>query len=438
MAKAFIAGAACADISPVDSQFLAGYPHVERWSTGIHDPLLSSALFMNDGETPVIMVSDDILYVPKSLVARARARIEKATGIPAKNILIASTHSHSGPIVEKRGPGSYDTITPDCDDAYLQLMEDGIVKAATAAFKAAKPAEIGLGVGRVSGIGTNRRSPDGPSDPEVPVFAVRDASTHEYIAILDGYAMHPTVLHEDSKLVSADFPGASRAYLRNKLGKDLPIVHFMGASGNQSPRYCVRGQTFEEATRLGTILGKAIEETLPTIKYIPGAMIKTTSTGIEYPLRKLPTVAEAEAKVKAVREKFARQQHDGTPRAVVRTTECDLFGAEATHALALSNEKGGIEAALKQSMPAEIMIVRVGDWTFVGWQGEIFIEYALAIRKANPNTFVFTCANGNTAGYLTTEEAAREGGYEASTSVFATTGGDVLVKATQDLLDSMK
>ena len=48
------AGAAAADISPLGSQFLFGYPHVERYSTGIHDPLLSSALYLSDGQRKVM------------------------------------------------------------------------------------------------------------------------------------------------------------------------------------------------------------------------------------------------------------------------------------------------------------------------------------------------------------------------------------------------
>ena len=36
---ALIAGSAQVDISPKDSQFLFGYPHVERYSTEINDPL---------------------------------------------------------------------------------------------------------------------------------------------------------------------------------------------------------------------------------------------------------------------------------------------------------------------------------------------------------------------------------------------------------------
>jgi len=35
------AGAAQVDISPETSQFLWGYPHVARMSTGIHDPIFA-------------------------------------------------------------------------------------------------------------------------------------------------------------------------------------------------------------------------------------------------------------------------------------------------------------------------------------------------------------------------------------------------------------
>ena len=37
MAPVLLAGAAAADITPRDSQFLFGYPHVSRHSTGVHE-----------------------------------------------------------------------------------------------------------------------------------------------------------------------------------------------------------------------------------------------------------------------------------------------------------------------------------------------------------------------------------------------------------------
>ena len=258
--KPLQAGAATADISPVTSQFLCGYPHVKRWSTGIHDPLTSGALALDDGETRLLFITNDIINVPKDLVARARQRIEAATGTPAANILITATHTHSGPIVVNRGPGSYDSVVPDADPAYVQLLEDGIVQAGVTACKNLHRAEIGLSLAHVDGIGTNRRDPKGPADPEIPVLAVRDADTHAWIGIYQIYAMHPTVLHEDSTLVSGDFPAMGRVYLQKALGSAVPILHSNGAAGNQSPRHCVKGQTFDEAIRLGTILGQAVEK----------------------------------------------------------------------------------------------------------------------------------------------------------------------------------
>ncbi|MDD5705916.1 MAG: neutral/alkaline non-lysosomal ceramidase N-terminal domain-containing protein [Kiritimatiellae bacterium] len=437
MARKLKAGAACADITPADSQFLFGYPHVKRYSTGVHDRLNSTALCLDDGAERILFVSNDIAYVPKDMTARARRRISKSTGIAENAIMLTATHTHSGPVILSRGPGNYDDVVPNADPAYLKLMEDGIVAAAEAAVAALRPAEIGLVVARVEGIGTNRRDPSGPADPEVPVLMVRDSATRKPMGVMTVYAMHPTVMHEDSTLVSADFPGMARAYLQEHVfGAGFPVLHHTGASGNQSPRYCVRGQTFAEAERLGAILGRAVEQAVAGMVFRSDIKLGHRQMSFDYPVRDLPSVADAAAKEQSVREKFARQQQDGTPRAVVRTTECDLFGAEATHALARSKANGALAAALTSCMPAEMQLLRVGPWNFLGWQGEVFIEYALEVRRRNPDTFVITCANGSVSGYVVTEEAAREGGYEASTSVFSTDSGRLLVQHSQELLDS--
>ena len=88
--KTLQAGAACVDISPKDSQFLYGYPHVERYSTGIHDPLFSSALYLSNGRTQVMFIANDIICVTKDLVGRVRNRIVEATGMPANHIFTFS------------------------------------------------------------------------------------------------------------------------------------------------------------------------------------------------------------------------------------------------------------------------------------------------------------------------------------------------------------
>ena len=72
MSKEIIkAGAASEEITPKDSQFLYGYPYVERMSQGAHDPLTCTALFIDNGAEQVMFISHDILYLNKFLLCTA-------------------------------------------------------------------------------------------------------------------------------------------------------------------------------------------------------------------------------------------------------------------------------------------------------------------------------------------------------------------------------
>ena len=138
------AGAATADITPIDSQFLCGYPHVERYSTGVHDPLMSSALCLTDGKITVLFVANDIVFIPKGIINSARKRIAVASGIDADHIMIAATHTHSGPLVSEITAWEADGVIPQPDEKYLQLLEDGMVEAGIEACKNIQPARVGL------------------------------------------------------------------------------------------------------------------------------------------------------------------------------------------------------------------------------------------------------------------------------------------------------
>jgi len=73
MSEKLMSGAAQAKITPIDSQFLFGYPHVERYSTGVHDDLWSSSLYLSDGPTKLMFIVNDIIFIPKDLAGRVRA-----------------------------------------------------------------------------------------------------------------------------------------------------------------------------------------------------------------------------------------------------------------------------------------------------------------------------------------------------------------------------
>ena len=429
------AGAAAIDISPVDSQFLFGYPHVERYSEGIHDRLWASALYLTDGVTQMIFVANDIIYVSKEIAASARAKINAATGVPQNNIMLTATHTHSGPIVKGLFGCSGDKVVPSADKAYEALFENKIVEAAIAAFKSPVAAKVGLGLADASCVGTNRRDPKGPADPQMPVLSVKDIATDNYLAVMVVCSMHPTVLHEDSKLVSGDFPGMSRVFLQdNVVGGGCVVLHHSGPCGNQSPRHVTRENTYAEAIRLGSELGKNIEKSLAGIRYTDSVKLQCKHTCIEFPRRKFPDVATAQKKLDNSIARLKHLRDTNAPRTEIRTAECDWFGAEETFTLAAAEAAGKLDAVAAACMPAEIQVFSINNWKFVAWQGEIFVEYALAVKAESPDTFVISCANGEFSGYIVTQAAADEGGYEASNAMFAPQSGDMLVKKSLELI----
>jgi len=434
------AGAVQVDITPRSPQFLYGYPHVPRVSTGVHDPLLSTALCLDDGATATMFIANDLIFVPREIAERVRARLAELTGIPAGHIMVTATHTHSGPVTVRYLSNEADPVVPGPDPAYLQQAEQGMIDAGRRAWESRQPGEIGLVIADGAAVGTNRRDPSGPRDAQVPVLLARTADTHQFIAAMMVCSMHPTVLHEDSTLISGDFPAMARQYMQQHLlGRDCPIVYHTGAAGNQSPRHVTRGNTFAEAERLGWALGDAIVRAATQAEYQRKLRISCARELLaDLPIGRFPSPAEAAVKLRQAAESMENLQRTGAARAALRTAECDVFGAEETLTLARAAAEGRLLPVAKHCLPAEVQVIGIGPWSFVGWPGEVFVEFAQAVRAHSPHTYVITLANGELQGYVVTAHAAAEGGYEAANALFKNPDtGDRLVDATLRLLGTM-
>ena len=118
-------------------------------------------------------------------------------------------------------------------------------------------------------------------------------------------AMHPTVLHEDSTLISGDFPHFTRALLNSgALPKTCPVIYHNGTSGNQSPRHVTRNNTFDEAQRLGHILGQAVENVLEKVRYVQQLQLGAAQRWVNLPPRLLPKPEEAERRLNDARNRL--------------------------------------------------------------------------------------------------------------------------------------
>ena len=431
----FKAGAAFTNITPKKPYFLHGYPFVERTSTGVNDWLRSSALYLTDGVESIIFITNDILYINKSIVSNVRKEVSQKTGMDAGHILIGATHTHSGPVTVNCAISANDPVVPPADPEYIRYLEQQMIRSACEAFGNAVPAKIGLTVADGTGIGTNRHAPDGPADLELPVLAVKDLDDG-WIACMMVCSMHPTVLHEDSTLYSGDFPAYARDILQKEVfGCECPVLHFTGAAGNQSPRHVTKSNTFDEAARIGNIIAEAVKKKFDAgMDFDTSPTITCRTALIDLPRRIFPSVESATSDRNQACERWQSLKETSDNVQEIRSAEVDWFGAEELLFLSGQAAKNALEDAYRTSLPAEIQMVRMGAWTFVSWPGEVFVEYALELKSRFADTFLLTLTNGELQGYIVTEEAGQKNFYEASNSLFHYSSGEVLLSKTVEIL----
>jgi hypothetical protein len=437
------AGAAVLEITPSKSVFLVGYPHVDRWSTGVHDPLLVSALAIEDGSTTVLLAAVDLLFVNPSTARNWRRAVAERLKIPQQNVFISCSHTHSGPHtceVLEWGPSP---VVPPVDQDYMEYVQSQIVETAILARDHAHPAELAWTSTQVEGVGGNRHDPlNGATDREAGILVVRERDTHKLQSMLVIYGMHPTVLHEDSTRISSDFPHYARIELQENLGPDMVVLYHTGPAGNQSTRYDVREQSFSEAERLGRKLGKSIlkaVEALPENAFIAESLLKASIAEATLPRRVLPTIGECQAALDDYRKVYEDLKHSGAPHGPVRTAECDVFGAEETLFLAQCQENGHLEHVMTEYEPVDVQVIRIADAYLVGFPGELFAEYGLSLKQnTSKRCFPVTLVNGDLQGYIVTDQAIRDGRYETNNCVFGSAAGQLLVETALDEIQRMQ
>ncbi len=308
------------------------------------------------------------------------------------------------------------------------------------AFRNKKESQIAITTANGLGVGGNRRSKTDAVDPEVPVIILKESATDKVFALSTTYCMHPTILHEDSKLYSADFPGYTRSYVREYLGEEVILLYHTGPSGNQSPRHFIKSNSFDEAQRLGNLLGKRIVDQVRQLDQPSFKNWVSLSTGhseVMLPKKKFMSVKDAEKKVISVKNRFEQMIRDKAPKQEIRTVECDWFGAEENRQLAEMAVNGKLDQVYQSLLPVEICIVDIDETHFVFLPGEMFVEYSLLIKAALPGkTYISSLSNGVLAGYIVTEEAEQEGGYEASNSIFPAKAGQVIVNNVLAMIEN--
>jgi len=437
----FRVGVATVDITPRAGLPLLGNFRDDYAARGTHDPLLAKALVFADSRgAQAAVLALDLCMLDRQNVACIRRQIDEACDVPPDAVLVHATHTHSGPATNDRYLLGYKGF-----DECRGEIEALLARAASAVAEAQRnlaPATLALGQAREERVAFNRRlrrhdgttqmnwealAPGfdatqvagawGPTDPQLQCLTIeRDGSP---AAALVNFGLHPAILAGDNWLYSADYPGYLAEGLGRTLGSAFTSVFLNGPCGNVNHvdyRDAQQGRGYVMTQRVGYMLAAAAAEAIRTRKPLGGDRVAVSREMVELPRIQIDEADRARCAqiVEEARRHPDRGLVDGLPEA---------FFAE---------RKLAMHRVQTQPDLVEVMAIRIGDLAIVGLPGENFAESGLAIKAASPlaATLVVGLAN-DSIGYLPTQPAFAQGGYEATigSTVYQPGAAERLVEA---------
>jgi len=337
---------------------------------------------------------DDVINASREMTQQLREAISAGAGVPPENIMVATSHNHSGPGWAQ-------------NEAWNRKVCKDVTSAAKKAASEMRTVSVGyetdtidFNINRrqmIGGRSVVRLNPDGPCDHRVKVLRFDDGQSLDPLAVVMHAVCHPCVFTWGDKWsqphpggypkMSADFPGEAKSFVEQSYGGRATALFLQGCAGDIRPN-------------------------LPGYPYRCG-----DETDIRWTGRSLGCAAVRAADKSAIREEVSQ-------RPTVFPIRC------ATSQVALPGAKGG-------TVECELQALKLGPYLLLTMPGEPMVEYGLRIEQAiGPRAIpiVVGYANGH-IGYICTKAAFAEGGYEPNHSQSGDGAEEILVAELLKLTD---
>lgn len=441
-------GAATINITPDRPVALDGQMHVrisEKAETQIYATAL--ALESREGDQSLdqaIMISCDLVGIRQGLIEMVREKAkDKLPGFDLNKLVLNATHTHTAPVTMKGDRYNLLGKNVMLPMQYTEFLVDKIVEAAAQSWTSRKTGKAGWGQGQAV-IAQNRRATysDGTAKmygpTNVPEFRGIEGYEDHNLNVLFFWDQNDTLIAtavnvpcpsqevEGLKVIHADFWDPARRVLRERYGKDLHILAWTGAGGDQVPRPMYdkaadeRMRRLRGLTRLEEVARRVVrgwEEAYEGAKLEPvsGALFQHHTKKIDLPWRKVTEkeLADAQKAVEQYKDDEKEQWKYLWNKGVV-----DRYEAE----------KAGTSGVFQM----ELHTLRLGDVAIATNEFELFTDYGVQMKARSPAVQTFLIQLTGSGGYLPTPRAVAGGSYSAiiQSSRVGPEGGQALVEET--------
>ncbi len=425
-------------ITPPVGTPIAGNVRLDNKSRGVHDDLYCNILILDDHSRKICLLGCDLIYLQYSTCSDIRGRIEKATGIPASDIVMWATHTHSGP---DTGMQMYQSSGEPQIKDYLKTMSSCIVEGVIRANEKYEEVTLQAGSKRVPDLNFNRRlvrkdgsvvmnfeefdakeitGTTGPVDNELITLSLWDKENRMF-ALLVNFPLHPAILVGYRWLISRDFIHYLDEHILEQYGRQVVTLFANGAEGNINHlnyKGTDQPRSFAEAERIGRKLGTFVGLSVAGSSSLEGK-IRFVSEEMSLPLRKITEEEIRWAGMVLERDKDKEEDmFDGIP--------------DKTYARMIFQMLGRKDKACETVLQG----MALHDFAFVTFPGEVYAEFGIRVKEMSPyrTTMIIGLANSQ-AGYIPDEKAFAQGGYEvrtAWTSQLVHTAGNILTDLVKE------
>jgi Neutral/alkaline non-lysosomal ceramidase, N-terminal len=371
-------------------------------STGKHDPIMARAVVLDNGVTKAAIVKIDSIGVTRKFYDDIGKEAVKL-GIPQQNLMVAGTHTHSGPGAVSTHQ-LFQLVATDCfHPPTYQAMLAKIIVALKQANAALTPAAIGVDSASDARISRNRMIKGGAVDTELGLIKIVDATSGKPIAAVINYAVHGTCLGSSNMLYSADLMGYAENAIEKTLGGGVALF-INGAEGDVAPDK----SGFAGAALLGGYLAETTGKLWPKVSTKPWIAIEGSFSDVKMPAASYPGCVP-------------------------------LFGDSKT----LCDYIPGLSLPIGQWMQKVLPFaaLRLDDVVLATVPGEPTTAIGQQIKAAGKaqgfrKSYVVGLANDH-MGYITTPTEYTNKGYEAQSTLYGSQTGTIVVNAAKAAINAV-